>query len=204
MLQDCASNAVQLSSGNILTTTDAAEAGLSTVAEKLLKDFCGMPSFPIEREARGRTLIRSRMKEAFERAGVWGRLDKAIPVSEYTLKGDPLKIDCGYEVPQEDLGDLHGLLDGTKSLRRLFHAVALTSQVDTATVLGYAWEPMRKGMQEAQSCTVTLAAIVEDGLDRNNRTINFAIDFLQQKGVSVSHVSQLPEIAERARRELRL
>ncbi len=48
------------------------------------------------RKASGRTAIAGRMRDEFERAGVWGMMRKRIAASEYTRPGDPLKIDCGY------------------------------------------------------------------------------------------------------------
>ncbi len=137
----------------------------------------------------GRLLIYGRMKEEFERAGVWFLLRKRIAVADYTGKGDPLKIDCGYRP--------NGVI-------RLFHAVSLETDIDLAKVLAFTLPGLQEGIVRAEGAKAELDAIVEDGLDRRDDAIAFALATLASAGIGVHPLSELPRLAERARMELKV
>jgi len=141
------------------------------------------------REQSGRPVIYAAMRDVFEKADVWRHMRKDIAVAQYTRKGDPLKIDCGYK-PN---GVIH-----------LFHAISLATDVNAAKVLAYSYSVMREGLQRAENAASDLTAITEDGLDLNDEGVAFALATLQGSDIAVASVSDMPQIAERARGELKL
>ena len=137
----------------------------------------------------GRQAIVQRMREAFEQAGVWKLMRQRIAVARYTHPGDPLKIDCGYR-PNGEL--------------KLFHAVSLASDVDSAKILAFTFPQMREGIARLEKAKTLLTAIIEDGLDRNDEPIAFALDALARSQIAVAAQAELPRLAETARREMRV
>src|SRR5271165_3957733 len=137
----------------------------------------------------GRRVIFNVMRDAFEQAGVWEMMLKNIEVARYTRKGDPLKIDCGYRAN----GVIH-----------LFHALSLATDVDSAKVLAFSYSDLREGLNAAEHAMSDMTAITEDGLELQDEGIAFALATLQNSEIAVARVSQMPQIAERARVELRL
>jgi hypothetical protein len=137
----------------------------------------------------GRRVIYTAMREAFQNAGVWQWMRKDIAVAQYTNPGDPLKIDCGYR-PN---GVLH-----------LFHAVSLGSDVNSAKVLAYSYADMRDRLAEEEHAMSTLTAITEDALDLQDEGIAFALATLAKNDIEVAAVTAMPQIAERARLDLKL
>jgi len=129
------------------------------------------------------------MREAFEQAGVWKLMRKRIAVAEYTHPGDPLKIDCGYR-PNGEV--------------KLFQAVSLASDVDAAKVLAFTYPQVREGIARLEQAKTSLTAIVEDDLDRTDEPIAFALDTLARSQIAVAAQAELPQLAEMARRELRV
>ncbi len=148
------------------------------------------PGRPKEAAA-GRQIILGRMKNAFEQAGVWKLMHHQIRAAEFTHPGDPLKIDCGYRP--------HG--NGTM---KMFQALSLAGDVDAAKVLAFSFPLMRDGMAHAQKLDAALTAVVEDDLPRDDDAIAFALDALARTQIAVAPASHLPELAETARREMRV
>jgi hypothetical protein len=144
-----------------------------------------------ERGQSGRRMIYSAMREAFERAGVWQSpfMHKEIAVAQYTRRGDPLKIDCGYKP--------NGVL-------RLFHAVSLATDVNAAKVLAYSYSEMRQGLHNTERVISDLTAITEDELDPHDEGVAFALATLQEGDIATAPIAEMPQIAERARLELKL
>jgi hypothetical protein len=139
----------------------------------------------------GRRVVYNAMRDAFEHAGVWKSpaMRKDIVVAQYTRKGDPLKIDCGYR-PN---GVVH-----------LFHAVSLATDVNSAKVLAFTYSDLREGLLQAEHASCDLTAITEDELDSHDEGVAFALATLRDSEIEVARVSQLPQIAEQARLELNL
>ena len=160
------------------------------------------------REAAGRRVIYNVMRGAFEQAGVWALLRKDIAVAQYA-PGDPLKIDCGYRV-----GTAAPLLSPVRGERvgsveaggivRLFHAVSLASDVNSAKVLAFSYPALRDGILKAEGAMSSLTAVTEGALDTRDPAIAFALAALQDSAIEVARAGQMPEIAERARAEMRL
>jgi hypothetical protein len=152
------------------------------------------------RENAGRGAILGRMKNEFERAGVWQLMRKKIAASDYAYKGDPLKIDCGYQL--RGTQGAHGWSE--KGLIRMFHAVPLATDVDTAKVLAFSYPQLREGIAQAGNADTELTAIIEDDLVRQDEAISFALVTLERSSITVATTAQLPWLAQRARMELRV
>ncbi len=184
----------------VLTESPQAEIGklAQTYLESTLRGH---------REQTGRRVIYNAMREAFERAGVWQSpaMRKDIAVAQYTRQGDPLKIDCGYRVPGSP-ASADFALDGVvaNGVIHLFHAVSLVSDVNSAKVLAYSYAEMLQGLRAAEHATSDLTAITEDELDIHDEGVAFALATLQKSEIEIARVSQMPQIAERARIELKL
>ena len=183
-LQDTLSNGLQLSDPGVLLS-QAPSQDLQRLAHTYLERV------KPQREARigARQRLVTEMRTAFESAGVWDALVKKIKAAKYTHRGDPLKIDCGYQP--------NGVI-------RLFHAVSLATEPDSAKVLAFSYPPLLEGIARIEHAKTELTAIVENDLNREDDAVHFAIDTLQQTSMKVATVSELPSLAERARRELRL
>ncbi len=183
-LQDSFSNVLQLSSAKAcLTESPQDEIG------ELARMYLERSRVAGERAAAGRQWIVTAMRAAFEQAGVWKLMRKRIPVAEYTHKGDPLKIDCGYRP--------NGVL-------KMFHAVALAADVDAAKVLAYTYPRIADGLARSQGLKSALTAVVEENLDREAEPIIFALDALGAAQINVVSVADMPSVAELVRRDLRV
>lgn len=173
----------------VLTESPEAEIGL------LAKSYLESPSREkAERIARGRQAIYLAMRGTFEEAGVWALMQKDIAAAEFTRRGDPFKVDCGYQ-PN---GVLH-----------MFHALSLaeqggSAQVTAAKALAFSYGEMREGLIQKRHVESDLTAIVEDGLDVNDPAVGFALATLVEKDVQVARMAELPGIAERVRAEMKL
>ncbi len=181
-LPDWASNALQLTPmQGVLTDSPQAEIG------RLAEMYCEARRGG-KRDASGRQVVFNAMRDSFTQAGVWELMRKRIPVAQYTHKGDPLKLDCGYR-PN---GVVH-----------LFHAVSLATDVDLAKVLAFSYPQIAEGIARLENARTSLTAIVEEGLDRGDEAIGFALETFEKTNILVAAASELPRIAERARVELR-
>jgi hypothetical protein len=126
---------------------------------------------------------------------------KGIAAAEYTHRGDPLKIDCGY-LPMRN-GEPGGAprADGRV---KLFQAISLEADVNSAKVLAFSFPQMREGILRAEQTRAELTAVVEDELDRDDEGVAFALATLRGQEIAVAMLADMPRIAERARLELRL
>jgi hypothetical protein len=149
----------------------------------------------------GRQVLFGRMRDEFERQGVWRFMRKGIAVAEYTHRGDPLKIDCGYAPQKNGTGGTAPRADGRV---KLFHAISLEADLNSAKVLAYSFPQLRAGIERIEQAQAELTAIVEDDLDRDDEGIGFALATLKAQDIEVASLADMPRIAERARVELRL
>src|SRR5271166_1961942 len=182
-MQQSFSGALELAPMNaVLTESPPAELG------KLAQAYLESTARGRRAQA-GRRVIFNTMRDAFEQAGVWELMLKNIEVARYTRRGDPLKIDCGYRTN----GTIH-----------LFHALSLATDVDSAKVLAFSYSDLREGLNAAEHAMSDMTAITEDGLDLQDAGVAFALATLQNNEIAIARVSEMPQIAERARVELRL
>ena len=183
-LQDSLSNTIQLSVVKGCLTDDPRKE-----IEELASMYLETKRAGEKREARGRSLIVSQMRGMFEAAGVWKHMRQGIAVEQYTHKGDPLKIDCGYR----SNGDV-----------KLFHAVSLVSDVNTAKALAFSYPRIAAGILSQEQAATQLTAVVEDEIDQWDEGIQFALAVLEQSAIQVVRVREMSLVAELARKELKL
>jgi hypothetical protein len=139
----------------------------------------------------GRPYIRRKMQEAFIHFGVWDFITKDLPVDKYTFKGDPLRIDFSYSKRE------------TKQ-KRMLHAVSLVHGIDRAKILALSWPLIRDGLQESNSDSPEMFAIIEDERSAQSEQAKAAQNWLQDAGIHVRPVSQMLAIAQTAREDLKL
>lgn len=183
-LQDTLSTGLQLSESSALLS-ESPQQDLEQLARTYLEVG------PIKRPSKlgARQKIVARMQEAFESAGVWNSLSKKIKASKYTHPGDSLKIDCGYR---------------PNGVVRLFQAISMATETDSAKILAFSDPALSAGILRLEKAKTDLTAIVEDDLNQEDKSIQFALYTLEQTSINVATVSRMPELAERARVELRL
>lgn len=202
VLKDTLSNNLQLTPSKACLAEN-----LAAEMDKLMR----MLVEPRKRESAsrrsGRQVIFGSMRTQFERAGVWELMRKRIPAASYTRAGDPLRIDCGYRP--------NGVI-------RMFHAVSLEGDLDAAKVLAFSARAMREGVRRVEQADLELTALVEplgawegvggksarkksgDAEEDRVAQYRFAVETMEREAVRVMTLSDLPRIAETARRELRV
>jgi DUF3037 family protein len=145
----------------------------------------------------GRAAIQARMRTEFERAGVWDLMRKRIAASEYTRRGDPMKIDVGYRP--------NGMI-------RMFHAVSLEPGVEMAKVLAFSAAGLRAGVERVEKAQLELTAVIEPAA-RLRATIEepdrlemyrFGVETMEEHQIRVLTTSDLDRVADTARREIRI
>ena len=180
------SNTIQLSDSQVFES-----ASPQVDVERLAFEYLESPKEKAERSgaARGRMAVYQPMREEFVKAGVWPLMNKAIAAALYTHPGDPLKIDCGYRP------------DGTV---KMFHAFWLKGEVDSAKAFAYSCPKIIEGIARVEKAEARLTAVVEDNLDRKSDSVQFALDAFEQARIAVATLSQVSQLAEIARKELRV
>jgi hypothetical protein len=194
-MEDTFSNAIRLTSAKAVLA-ESPQAEIENLAQLYLER--------VRRGGRtfsGRQVVFGRMRDEFERHGVWRFMRKGIAMAEYSHRGDPLKIDCGY-VPQRN-GTAGSPARGDGRVK-LFHAISLEADVNSAKVLAFSFPHLRAGIQRTEQAEAILTAIVEDNLDRDDDGIAFALATLKEQEITVASLADMPRLAERARVELRL
>lgn len=179
------SNCVQMTDlRGVLAESFAAEM------EGLLRMYVEPPKAPAKRRvSSGRAALASKLRGEFERAGVWALMRKRVPAREYTGLGDPLKIDCGYRNGQV----------------RLFHAVSLDNDVETAKGLAFSLPALRDGVRRVEAAGLELTAVVEPlSTVEDAELYRFGVGVMEGAGVRVLTTADLGRVAETARRELRV
>ena len=188
MLEDTLSNCVQIAPARAcLAESVPAEM------DQLMRMYVEPPRQERRSRVSGRAAIAGTMRREFERAGGWGLMRKRISAAAYTRPGDPLKLDCGYRP------------NGTV---RMFQAVSLQGDAEAAKVLAYTAPRLRDGVNRVEGAALELTAVVEpvralgddeDGIER----YRYGVLSMEEQQIRVLTVSDLPRVAETARRELR-
>ncbi|HZQ43965.1 MAG TPA: DUF3037 domain-containing protein [Acidobacteriaceae bacterium] len=185
LLEDTLSNSVQVTEmRGTLAESMAAEM------EQLMRMYVEPLKGPVaKRKASGRTAIAGRMRDEFERAGVWGLMRKRISAAQYTRPGDPLKIDCGYR---------NGRV-------RMFQAVSLENDAESAKGLAYSAEALRAGVSRVEAVELELTAVVEPVASVGDAEMyGFGVGAMESAAIRVLTTADLARVAETARRELRV
>lgn len=183
-IQDSFSNAVQPSELKACLTDSTAKE-----ADELSRIYLERQPRRGPREMSTRQAIRQSMQREFERAGVWPLLRKEISASQYTRPGDPLKIDCGY---------------GVNGMVKMFHALALSTDPNSAKSLAFSFPRMVDGIRGAEGKSAQLTAVVEDDLDEGNDIVSFSLGTLEEQNIRIAHLGQMSKLAQQAASELGL
>jgi len=183
-IEDWFSNSLQATEyKGCLTDSPAREA------DELARVYLDASRRRATREKGSRQMIFRRMKKEFELAGVWRAMRQKIPAAQYTRSGDPLKIDCGY---------------GVNSTIKMFHATPLRNEINAAKALAFTFPQLAEGLFRAEGSQAQLTAVVEDGLQREDEAIGFAIDILESQNIQIVPLSEFRDVADSAAREIRV
>ncbi len=192
ILQDTLSNSLQMTEPRATLAEN-----LATEMELLLKMYVEPVKIPRVRAGNrgttGRAAIATAMRTEFERAGVWGMMRKRIAAAEYTRAGDPLRIDCGYR---------------PNGVVKMFQAVSLEGDVETAKVLAYSAPQLRDGVGRIEGAKLELTAVVEplrmiEG-DESTERYRFGVETMERQEIRVVTLNDLARAAATAQRELGL
>jgi hypothetical protein len=168
-----------------------------TGLEDLIRLYVDSPRKERSRGRSGRAALLAAMRTRFEQAGVWALMRKQIPAANYTEPGDPLRIDCGYR---------NGAV-------KLFQAVSFETDAVDAKHLAYSAQSLRQGVQKAEKAPLQLTAIIEpigwsedaSGSDEEREVrYRYASNIMTYHEIRVLTASDLADVAETARRELRV
>lgn len=183
------SNAIQVSAAKPFLAQDP-EQEIELLASVYLKEPPAGESS--QGKPGGRQLILGEMRNQFERFAVWDSLIHGVPVARYTKPGDPFKFDFGY--PLKGTGEM-----------KLIHAVSLRANVNAAVTLAARYPQIVHAMRNSgDRVEPMLTAVIDDGLKLAESEIGFALGMMQDNGIKVRPVGEMPAIAETAYRELRV
>lgn len=189
-LQDLCSNTVQLSPiAGCLAEDAAAEF------QALTKRYVDPPALRAGKSVpSARQRIVRALSGGFEKEGVLGLMLRGVAAEEYTYKGDPLTVDFAYRGRRVDAPETE--------IIRMFQAVSLSANVDAAKVLAYSYPQIAEGIRRKENVDASMTAVVEDGLDMTDEAVLFVQAMMERTKITVASVSDAPEIAQVARREL--
>jgi hypothetical protein len=196
LLEDTLSNSVQ-----VTEMRGTLAESLPAELEQLMRMYVEPLRAPAtRRKVTGRTAIAGRMRNEFERAGVWGLMRKRIAASQYTRSGDPLKIDCGYRNGHSSERSSPGMPTGRV---RMFQAVSLENDAEAAKGLAYSAEALRSGVNRVEGVELELTAIIEPIASvADAEMYGFGVGALESAAIRVLTTADLGRVAETARREL--
>jgi hypothetical protein len=187
-----------LSNGLQITESKAylAESFLAGL-EDLMRRYVDTPRRERSQRRSGRSALHAAMRTRFEEAGVWTLMRKQIAAAAYTKPGDPLRIDCGYR---------------PNGVVRMFQAISLESDADDAKLLAFSAFSLIAGVKRVDKADLELTAIVEpirqaEGDEPSEDRIaqyRFGVEIMEEHTIRVLTSSDLPRVAETARRELRV
>jgi hypothetical protein len=184
-LEDTLSNSVQLTE-----MRGTLAESLPAEMEQLMRMYVEPLKAPaVRRKAAGRGAIAGKIRDEFERAGVWNLMRKRIAASQYTRPGDPLKIDCGYR---------NGRV-------RMFQAVSLENDAEAAKGLAYSADALRAGVSRIEGVDLELTAVIEPVASVGDAEMyGFGVGAMESAAIRVLTTTDLGRVAETARRELRV
>lgn len=144
----------------------------------------------------GRSYVLREMRSAFEQAGVWPLMQKNVPVAQYTLANDPLKIDCSYECKMQNAK----FKMGEDRAFRMFHALTFDAEASSAKALAFTFPELRAGIQREHHASAELTAIVAE--HEEDDASRFAENVLRKSEIKLATRADLAMIAAKAREEL--
>ncbi len=135
-----------------------------------------------------RLRVKQRLNAALVEAGVWEKLQKRVPASAWTHRGDPFTFDYGY-TQQRVEGKPNGHI-------RFIHALSLKRDTELAKVLVYTLEHVRRKEQ------ANLTAVVEGLAAQGDESATLSQRILEEGRISVQPLVGVAEYARSIRREL--
>ncbi len=121
--------------------------------------------------AGSRAAILSRLGQVLRGAGLSGRLDRRVPVDEFTYKGDPLRLDYGYR------------RNGT---RGFVHALSFEREATQAKGIAYTAERMRVRLPSIEFTVVTETPPVPE-----NERHQFVVKLFEDQQIGVVPLDRL-------------
>ncbi len=180
-LEETLSNALQLGPQKaVLTKPAETEAELERIFQEQVAPPAYRPAGVDGREP-NRASIRSRAWDIFKRLDMQERIQAHIGVGEFTLPGDPFRLDFGWQ-------------NGT---RGYLHAVALGRDSGQTKVLAFTAAAVREKIPDAE-----FAALTEAAPQPGNRRHEFAASLLESSGIRVVPLAGLDEYARNLRARL--
>ena len=125
--------------------------------------------------------IRARVQDIFRRHRVLGRLEKRVPMAEFTYPGDPLMLDYGYR----------------NGVRGFVHAVTINRDLARAKALAYTAERVRRKIVDAE-----FTAITEAEPASGNSSHEFVSQLFADQRVSIVPLGRAESFAETLRLRL--
>ena len=129
-----------------------------------------------------RAWIRARLSDVFRRRRILARMEKSVPVDEYTQPGDPMRLDYGYR---------------SNGTRGFLHAVSLGRDPAQAKVLAYTAECIRARLPQTEFTAVT---DIEPA--RENPRQQFVARLFEEQKIAVVPLSQIERFADTLRARL--
>lgn len=159
-MDETLSNALQLAPQKGILTED-----VDAELERLYADHVAPPRVrPGAAERPGsRGAIRNYCNQVWRQARVWERVEKAVPVAEYTFAGDPMKLDYAYR------------RNGT---RGFVQALSVTRAPADAKLLAYTADRIR-----AKVAASEFAAVTDVPLLAENERHRFVAETLRAEGI---------------------
>ncbi len=209
-LTDSLSNSIQISEPRACLAEN-----LQVELDQLMRLYVDpLKPSPAARQRSGRAAIAAAMRSAFERTGAWSHMRKRIPAAQYTRPGDPMRLDCGYRAGPKT-GE-----DPGAGVIRIFHAVSLDSDVESAKSLAFSAPLLLEGVRRIDSAGLDLAAVIEpirtlsppegnaegeeDFTGEAADLYRFGVSTMESAGIRVLTINNLAAAAQTARIELRL
>lgn len=176
-LEQTLSNSLQLTPPRACLTEDT-EAEMDRLYQSYVQEprVRGPVALAIENT---RKWIHQRVYHAFKRAGLIERIEKRVPVGEFTYQGDNFRIDFGYR-----RNGTHGFL----------HALALERDITTAKVLAYTAGHIRARVP------AEFTAIVEREIDDRLDTHAVIHRILAEQQIAIQPLTQIDAFAASLRK----
>ena len=117
-----------------------------------------------------RDQIRNYMDQVFRQAGIWNRIEKNVPVSEYSLDKDPLRIDYSY-------------LRNDK-MRGFMQAISLSTKLDDGKVFAYTAKKIQAKASDAKiGVSPEFVAVTDVGFNLENENHVFLREMFGNTGI---------------------
>jgi Protein of unknown function (DUF3037) len=171
-LEDSLSNAVQFAPQKAVLAED-----FDAELERLYQAQVSPP-----RGARGgllentRAWIRARLSDVFRRRGILKKMEKGVPVEEFTQPGDPLRIDYSYR---------------SNGTRGFLHAVSLARDPAQAKVLAYTAGCIRARVPKSE-----FTAVMEMEPARENPRHQFVARLFEEQKIAMVPLNRIEKFAE--------